>query len=74
MPRERLTFRQRDVTAAVRALERAGLDVSRIRVRIEKDGSIMVELVPLVGSETAPEPEPKPNEWDEVDLSYHGKK
>jgi trimethylamine:corrinoid methyltransferase-like protein len=71
MARERLTFRQRDVTAAVQALKRAGCDVSRIRVRIEKDGSIMVELVPLAASETAPEPDINP--WDEVDLSY-GKK
>ena len=63
MARHRLTFRQRDVTAAVRAVERAGRQVTR--VRIDQDGSIIVDLVPLpVASETAPDPEPNP--WDKA--------
>jgi hypothetical protein len=66
MPRQRLTFRQRDVTAAVRAVERAGREVSQ--VRIGQDGSIVLELVSSVTSATAPEPEVNP--WDKVDLSY----
>jgi hypothetical protein len=45
------------VTAAVQALKRAGCDISHIRLRIEKDGSIVVEtLVSPASSETAPEP------------------
>jgi hypothetical protein len=57
-----LTFRQRDVTAAIKAVERAGHTVSR--VSINQDGSIIVELAPPVGSGAAPEPEF--NEWDEL--------
>ena len=60
MARERLTFRERDVTAAIRAVEKAGHTVAR--VSISQDGSIVVELAPPVGSATAPGPEP--NEWD----------
>ena len=63
MARHRLTFRQRDVTAAVRAVERASRQVTR--VRIDQDGSIIVDVVPLpVASETAPDPEPNP--WDKL--------
>ena len=64
MARIRLTFRERDVTAAIRAVEKAGHKVAR--VSISQDGSIVVELAPHVGRETAPTPEP--NEWDKV---YH---
>jgi len=62
MPRERLTFRQRDVTAAVRALMRAGLKVTR--VEIERDGRIIVNLAPVEGNDTAPGSESNP--WDRV--------
>jgi hypothetical protein len=62
LARERLTFRQRDVTAAIKAIERAGHKVAKIE--IGKDGCIIVVLVPPVGSETTPEPEPNP--WDRV--------
>jgi hypothetical protein len=62
MARDRLTFRQRDVTAAIKAVEAAGHQVAR--VSINQDGSIIVELVPPVGSGAAPEPEF--NEWDEL--------
>lgn len=40
MPRGNCTFRQRDVTAAVKAVVAAGVDVSR--VEIDKDGKIVV--------------------------------
>jgi hypothetical protein len=62
LARERLTFRQRDVTAAIKAIERAGHKVAKIE--IGKDGRIIVVLVSPVASETAPEPEPNP--WDRV--------
>jgi hypothetical protein len=57
-----LTFRQRDVTAAIKAVERAGHQVAR--VLIDREGRIIVELAPPVGSSAAPEPEF--NEWDEL--------
>jgi hypothetical protein len=50
-----LTFRQRDVVAAIKAVERAGHTVARIS--IGKDGSIQIELAPPVANETAPDPE-----------------
>jgi hypothetical protein len=62
MARVKLTFRQRDVTAAIRAIEKAGHKPSS--VRIGQDGSIVVDLAPPVASETAPDP--KLNPWDEV--------
>jgi len=40
MPRERLTFRQRDVAAALRAVRQAGLQVKE--VKITPDGEISV--------------------------------
>ena len=60
MARQRLTFRERDVTAAIRAVEKAGHNVAR--VSINQDGSIIVELAPPAGNETAPGLEPNP--WD----------
>jgi hypothetical protein len=56
MPRERLTFRQRDVAAAVRALRQAGLHVTQ--VKITPDGEIVVST-----SEDA-SVELKKNPWD----------
>jgi len=50
MARGRLTFRERDVTAAIRAVEKTGHKVAR--VSIGQDGSIVVELAPPVGSAT----------------------
>lgn len=70
MARKPLTFRQRDVTAAIRAAMRAGKTVKY--VTIKPDGMIVLDFE--LG-ETTPTQEPagwndyldgKPNEWDEV--------
>ena len=42
MPRAPLTFKQRDVAAAIRAAVQAGQQVDRIEIR--RDGSIVVVL------------------------------
>jgi hypothetical protein len=55
-------FRQRDVTAAVKALVQAGLTVYRVEI-IGRDGRIIVDLVPPVDNEKAPDP---PNPWDRI--------
>ncbi len=55
MARGPLTFRQRDVVAAVKAVERAGHQVGR--VEIGRDGKIVVVLAQ--GAPEAPS-----NEWD----------
>ena len=64
MARIRLTFRERDVTAAIRAVEKTGDKVAR--VTIGQDGSIVVELAPPACTETAPAPVKQPNPWDEL--------
>jgi hypothetical protein len=51
------TFKQRDVTAAVRAVAKAGVEVTG--VKIAPDGSIVVS----VGRGAEPVPE---NEWDNI--------
>ena len=57
MARERLTFRQRDVAAAVRALRQAGLHVTQ--VKITPEGEIVVTT--SEDQEVAPI---KRNPWD----------
>jgi len=62
MPHGPLTFRQRDVEAAIRAARAAGCEV--VRVEIDKAGKISV-----VTSRDAPPhqaPERASNPWDEV--------
>jgi hypothetical protein len=54
------TFRQGDVTKALKAAEKAGLKVQRAEVR--KDGSILLDFDPPA---TAPQ-DPNVNEWDTV--------
>ena len=54
MSRAPQTFRQRDVTRAVKAVVAAGLDISR--VEIDKQGSIIVvpgKLNPAIGSSSS---------------------
>jgi hypothetical protein len=59
MSRGPLTFKQRDVTAAVKAVVAAGVEVARIK--IGKDGSIEINT----GKPAEFEPEGRgENEWD----------
>jgi hypothetical protein len=58
MARGPLTFKQRDLTAAVKAAVAAGCEVAR--VRITRGGDIIVEI----GKPREPQPDDK-NEWDE---------
>jgi hypothetical protein len=64
MPSAPLKFRQTEVTRAVKALRRAGVDVAR--VDIMSDGRI--SIVPVGNSEGLPSAEAMPggNEWDNV--------
>jgi hypothetical protein len=57
------TFRQRDVTAAVKGVERAGRQVAR--VEIGRDGRIVV-IVCAGATAGESKPDPKANEWDTV--------
>jgi hypothetical protein len=62
MARAPFTFRQQDVTRAVKAMVAAGVELARIRVEISKTGSITVTA-------NAPEDrsaEKEGNEWDTV--------
>jgi hypothetical protein len=62
MARAPSTFRQQDVTKAVKAMVAAGVDLARIRVEISKTGSITVTA-------NAPDDrgaEKEGNEWDTV--------
>jgi hypothetical protein len=60
MSRGAQTFRQGDVTRALKAAEKAGLKVQRAEVR--QDGSILLDFDPPA---TAPQ-DPNNNEWDTV--------
>jgi hypothetical protein len=65
VPRVRCTFRQRDLTRALRGAKAAGVDVAEVRVT--KDGTIVI--VPAQALTAAAEA----NEWDEVVLGgSHG--
>jgi hypothetical protein len=59
MPRARCTFRQTDVTRAIKGARAAGIDVARIE--IGNDGKIVI--LPM---QSAPALEAARNEWDEV--------
>lgn len=67
MARAPLTFRQRDVTAAIKAVERSGYK-GAFSVRIGQDGSIKIELAPAAPNDATPVLE---NPWDEV-LKHEG--
>lgn len=59
MPRERLTFRQRDLTAAIKAVKAAGDRIARIE--IDRGGKIVV--IPAGEAQAADAGE---NEWDKA--------
>jgi hypothetical protein len=61
MARDRLTFRQRDVAAAIRAVEQTGNKVAK--VEIGSDGRIKLELASPAANDTTPAP--VTNSWDE---------
>jgi hypothetical protein len=63
MPRDRLTFRQRDVTAAIKAAKAAGGEVTR--VTIDRDGNIIVEMASSAANEATPDPDAT-NPWNEA--------
>ena len=58
MTRAPSTFRQQDVTRAIRAAIAAGVDIARIEVA--KDGRIII----VTAADT--EPKAEANEWDRV--------
>lgn len=62
MSRGPQTFRQRDVTAALKAAKAAGCEVARIEVG--KDGRIIVILA--TGKEKPLDEICRQNEWDEI--------
>jgi hypothetical protein len=55
------TFRQRDLTAAVKGAIAAGCAVARVEV--DKDGRIVVIVI---GKEQLPEKSAGANEWDDL--------
>ena len=61
MPRGRLTFKQRDVTAAVKAVADAGFHVARVEV--DREGKIAVYTGPPQAGAAA---EPEVNGWDKL--------
>jgi hypothetical protein len=61
MSRGPLTFKQTDLTRAVKAVVAAGVGVSRVEI---KDGTII--LVPGKPTETDRQGATEPNEWDDA--------
>ena len=64
MARGKLAFRERDLTRAVKAAKKAGVEVAR--VKIDRDGTIVIEAGKPV--------EPAPDDIDKWDQAIHGKK
>jgi hypothetical protein len=60
MPKSNCTFRKRDVTAAVRAVIKAGVEVARVEVA--KDGRITV----VTGKPSEPVGAGGANPWDNL--------
>jgi hypothetical protein len=61
MARALSTFRQADVTRAIKAFVAAGVDVARLRLEITKAGSIILTTTADEG-----EADREGNEWDRV--------
>jgi hypothetical protein len=62
MSRGQQTFKQRDVTKALKAAVKAGLPVER--VEIDKGGKIIIVTAKVEGAEN--EDNQERNEWDEA--------
>jgi hypothetical protein len=62
LSRHPLTFRQRDVAAAIKAAKAAGCEVARIKV--DKEGQIT--LILSNGKEKPLDEPCRQNEWDEI--------
>ena len=62
MSRGQQTFKQRDVTKAIKATVKAGLPVER--VEIDKGGKIIIVTAKAEGAEN--EDNQERNEWDEA--------
>ena len=60
MARGPLTFKQLDLTRAIKAARAAGLEIARLRVN--RDGDIIVEI----GKPR--EPTAEKNEWDDAEI------
>jgi hypothetical protein len=63
MARRSCTFRQRDVTKAVKAVAAAGVDVAR--VEIDRNGKIIV----ITGKSAETTEDAQRNEWDDVGMT-----
>jgi hypothetical protein len=62
MSRRPATFRQRDLTAAVKGVMAAGCAVDRVEV--SKDGKIIVVVISK--ERVSNNPDDSPNEWDDL--------
>ena len=62
MARGKLTFRQRDVTRAVKAVRAAGVPIARVEV----DNSGKIVVVTGEPDKTAPARIGEANEWDQI--------
>jgi hypothetical protein len=63
MARGSCTFRQRDVTKAIKAVAAAGVGVAR--VEIDRNGKIVV----IIGKPAETAEDAQRNEWDEVGVA-----
>jgi hypothetical protein len=63
MTRSRSTFRQQDVTRAVKAVAAAGVDIARVEV--DREGTIRIIAANASGA-SRPSPGDAGNPWDEV--------
>ena len=66
MSRAPSTFRQQDVTRAVKAVVAAGVDI--VRVEIDKAGKIIITTASVKGATNgvAPSAVGEENEWDSI--------